>query len=374
MIRVIHILEATLGGTRRYIENILEISDPAIIQSGLIYSSLRCDEQFRELLERCRSMGWELYEVPMVRAIYPRKDINGIMKARTILKQFKPQIVHCHSSKAGGIGRLAARSLLGVRPAILYSPHALSVYPLARYIEKWLAKITDIYIAVSESEKVQISQQCRVCIDKVRVVSPAIEVDYFQPIERSEARGRLGLDPDKPLVLGIGRLVDQKDPMTFVSIFKLLQGKVPLIQAIWVGDGELRAKVESQIVQSGLRNKMMITGWLEDVRPYIAAADVVLIPSRYEGFPYTVAEVLAMERPVVATRVTGTVDIISEGQSGVLFKLDDLEGGAEAVSQLLRSPAMAIEMGRQGRQVICQNYNINVMKRNLNDVYEQVVL
>lgn len=373
MIRVLHILEATLGGTRRYIENISEISNPAIIQSGLIYSPLRCDEQFVGLLEYCRAKRWALFEVPMVRAINPWNDMKAILKVRAIIKQFNPKIVHCHSSKAGGVGRAAARLLSGKRPMLLYSPHALSIYPYAQYLEQWLAKITDFYVAVSESEKIQIADQCRVSRDQIRVVSPAIEVDHFQPIQRREARITLGLDQDIPMVVGIGRLVEQKDPVAFVNIIELLQRNISQIQAIWVGDGELRANIEAQIDRSGLRDNIHITGWQEDVRPYIAAADVVLIPSRYEGFPYTAAEVSAMERPVVATRVTGIVDIIKDGSSGVLFEVDDLDGGAEAVHRLLKSPSTAIEMGKQGRNIICQNYNIEVMKRNLNDLYRQVI-
>ena len=256
---------------------------------------------------------------------------------------------------------------------LLYSPHALSIYPYAQYLEQWLAKITDFYVAVSESEKIQIADQCRVSRDQIRVVSPAIEVDHFQPIQRREARISLGLDQDIPIVVGIGRLVEQKDPVAFVNIIELLQRNISQIQAIWVGDGELRANIEAQIDRSGLRDNIHITGWQEDVRPYIAAADVVLIPSRYEGFPYTVAEVSAMERPVVATRVTGIVDIIKDGSSGVLFEVDDLDGGAEAVHRLLKSPTTAIEMGRQGRYIICQNYTIEVMRHNLNDVYQQVI-
>jgi len=373
--RVLHVVEASLGGVRRYLENIVEALEPQMVQGGLVYSTRRCDKQFWHLLERCRAQGWELFEVPMVRSIHPWHDFQGWRGVRRAIRSFRPQIVHCHSSKAGALGRLAVGSLAPSRPQVCYTPNALATNLGAHFkvIEQWLARKTALFVAISESEKREIMEVCQVPPDRVVVAWPIIDVAHYAPTDQEATRRQIGLPPEYPVVVGLGRLSYQKDPLTFIRMVERLKQEWPELRALWVGDGELRPQFEQAIEAKGLQETIALVGWQEDVRPFIAAADVIIMPSRYESFGYVTAESLAMARPVVATRVTGTIDIIEDGLTGLLFEPEDWEAGAAAVARLLRSAAEAAALGAAGRDRVRQIFTCAAMRESLLKAYRQAL-
>lgn len=374
-IYVLHILEATLGGTRRYLENILDASRSSLYHHGLVYSTHRSDKQFWDFLGRCQSQGWETWEVPMVRSIHLSRDLTAYRQVRQIIRKFEPDIVHCHSSKAGGVGRLAAWLLGSYRPRIVYTPNALAVHIGVHYgiIERLLAPLTDLFVAISESEKREIIKVCGVPPERVAVVWPVIAPEHFVPYEKDEARRSIGVSVDVPLVVGVGRLSYQKDPLTFLRIVNYLKAEFPHLRAIWVGDGELRQQMEREIHRREMEETLWITGWQEDIRPFVSAADVVLITSKYESFGYVTAEALAMARPVVATRTTGTVDILLERQSGFLFERGHWLDGANAVAKLLNNPDEARAMGLRGRDHVVQFFSLERMRKSLYKAYRIIL-
>ena len=363
-----------MGGVRRYLENIADALVVGEIACGIVYSTRRCDQQFWPLLERFRASAWQLFEVPMVRAIHPGRDARNLWQIRHAVQSFQPHVVHCHSSKAGALGRLATRICVSPRPVTIYSPHAtaIRVSPGVKTVERCLAKLTDWFVAVSRSEAKELETELRVPAERVRVVWPVIDVDYFSVTDKADARRRIRVAEDSLLLVAMGRLCHQKDPLTFIKIAKTLAREFSRLQAIWVGDGELCAEMKRQIEKEGLLETVRITGWQDDVRPYVAAADVVILPSRYESFGYATAEALAMGRPVVATRVTGTVDLISDGEYGLLFDPGDWMGGAMATRHLLRSPERAQSMGAAGCKFVAESFAMNRMRKSLSNLYNQV--
>ena len=188
-IRVLHVLEATLGGTLRYMENIAAATEDTQIVFGLAYGSARADSRLQPLLERARAMGWLTYPIDMRREIGPRNDFSAFVKLRQAIGRFKPHILHCHSSKAGALGRAAASSRLR-RPIRLYSPAAIAAPLGAKYleIEKMLARYTDRFVAVSDSERADIVGWSLAEQSSVDVVYPWIDLEYFKPSSRHHAR------------------------------------------------------------------------------------------------------------------------------------------------------------------------------------------
>ncbi len=136
-----------------------------------------------------------------------------------------------------------------------------------------------------------------------------MDVRHFQPSSQQNARQALGIGSG-PLVLAIGRLTAQKDPLAFLRVTEYLYARQPDIRAIWVGSGEREAEFLSEIAAAQMQDVVRVVPWQHDVRLYIAAADVLLSTSRFESFGYVAAEALAMKRPVVASDVTGTRDIM----------------------------------------------------------------
>jgi glycosyltransferase involved in cell wall biosynthesis len=366
--RVLHVVEATGAGTLRVLENIITASAASTIAMGMVYSRERCDPRFGEVLERAEAVGWETYELPMVRRIDPLADLSCVRRLRRIVSSFEPHVLHCHSSKAGGIGRLAVR-LPGTRPYVIYSPHALSAHlgPHYAMVERCLAPLTDLFIADSESEKQEIVAHRLAPEDRVKTVYLAVDTTHFAPHDRAAARRELGLD-GRPLVVGLGRMAEQKNPLGFVRIVARAKRAIPRLRAIWVGDGSLRRTVEEHLRAESLQDDVTIAGWQDDVRPYIAAANVVLSSATYESFGYIVAESLAMLRPVVASAVTGTIDILRDLEVG-LYTPGDEAAAARALQQLLEDPAMAVTVASTGRQLVRERFSVKGMWDGLLDAY-----
>lgn len=366
--RVLLVLEATLGGTRRYLEDIFDALGGGS-HVGLAYSLHRSDASFGSLLERIRSAGWQLFEIDMHREIEPRNDFACVLALRRVYAQFKPDVVHAHSSKAGALARLAT---FGVRrrPGIVYSPNAIAaeLHPIYHVVERILATRLDVLAAVTGSERRQLEGMRLVPPERVRVIVPTIRADVFSPVDARAARAQLGL-ADVPLIVAVGRLTEQKDPLAFVEIVASVRRRIRGLRAMWIGDGELRDAMERRIAELDLIDVLSITGWLEDVRPYIAASDVVVSSASYESFGYSNAEALAMQRPVVASAITGTVDVVTSDTEALLYRYRDVEAAAERAVRLLQDAPYAEAVAQRAREKMLATFSIAETRRGLVEAY-----
>lgn len=371
-LRVLHVLEATLGGTLRYIENLLDALAPFNVPSALAYSVSRADHRLEPVLARARELGWTLYLVPMQREIHPRLDLNSAWSLARAMRQFCPTVVHCHSSKAGALGRIVGWTMQP-RPRMVYSPHALA--PASRYlrIERGLSRLTDFFLAVSASEREQMVMLCVSRAEGTGVVYPTIDTELFRPRSRPAARAELELAQGIPMLLAIGRMTGQKRPLDYLDVFGRVRQQYPNCFGVWVGDGELRRAFEQRAAELGLLPHLRITGWISDVRSYIAAADVVVSTSAFESFGYNLAEALAMERPCVGSRVPGTADVLAAFGDDAFFPAGDTAQAAARVIGLLRSPEQAAALARVGRTMVMQQFSTQAMRRDLLSFYGTVL-
>lgn len=373
-IRVLHVLEASLGGTRRILEGIVYASAGLPIENYLVYSSLRADSGFWELLEEIKRRGWHTIRIDIPRRI-GWSDIAAGLKLKKALRDIRPDIIHCHSSKAGGVVRTVIGSPELRKAKIVYAPHALAVH-LRRYylhLEKALAFRTNLFLGDSPSECEEIVALGLAPRERVDVLYPAIDISYFSPIDACNARAKIGIDSG-PLVVGIGRLTMQKDPLEFLRVMKEVIEQNRDVRAIWVGDGELRADFENEAKHLGLDKHVSITGWVDDVRPFVAAADVVLSTSRYESFGFLVAEPLLMARPVVSSAVTGPIDILSGwGGEDLLFPQGATFEAAERVSWLLGNRLAADKFATLGRNASISRFGIAAVREKMAAIYGRLL-
>ncbi len=368
-LRVLHVLEATLGGTLRYMENIAEASQGLDIISGFAYGTSRADSRLIPFLQQISKLGWSTFPVDMRREIRPWQDLRAWFQLRAAVKTFAPHIIHCHSSKAGALGRTMALSNKQ-RPARVYSPHALAA-PLGNMylsIEKFLSGFTEQFIAVSDTERTEMLSFSLAEEYAISVVYPSVDVTRFRPASSRVARQVLGFGAE-PLVLAIGRLTAQKDPAAFLRIMELVYVKDPQAKGVWVGSGEDEEEMQHLIRSADLGEIVRIVPWQHDIRTYIAAADVVVSTSKFESFGYVTAEALAMNRPVVATDVTGTRDIMLGKLGKWLYPLGREDVAAQMVSDLLQDPINASSVGELGRSEVLQHFNTSRMRESLMQAY-----
>jgi glycosyltransferase involved in cell wall biosynthesis len=366
--RVLQVIESTLGGTRRYLEDVFDALGPGP-HNGLAYSLHRADTGFLELLERIRSAGWTLYEIDMHRRIDPIHDAACVFAMRKVFRQFRPDVVHAHSSKAGAVARLATIGMTR-RPGLVYSPHSIGVN-LGRIfglIERVLAMRLDVLSAVTPSEREELRALNLVPPSRIHVIVPTIRPDIFLPADRSAARSLLDL-PDGPLVIAIGRLTAQKDPLAFAEFVHALRARIRPLRAVWIGDGELRGAFKERIEELQLGNVLSITGWLDDVRNYVAACDLLVSTSSYESFGYVTAEALAMSRPVVASAITGTVDIVTTSVDEQLYRYRDIAAAVTLAERLLLDPERARAVATSGRDYVLSTFSTLAMRTGLANAY-----
>ena len=366
-LRVLHVLEATLGGTLRYMENIAECLGGTDLELGFAYATARADSRLEPLLTQLERGGWKLYPVHMCREINVAAEIESVRKLRWVLQKFRPDVVHCHSSKAGVLGRVASL-LVRPSPAVVYSPHALAI-PLGRrylYIERLLRKLAGRFIAVSDSEAGDIVHYQLATPDRVTVAYPMIDCNYFTPSANRDTSGGV---TGPFTVMGVGRLTAQKDPLRFVAIVRRLQEIMPGVEGVWIGDGELRERFE-QLTATG-PGPIHLVPWQRDIRPFLSAADVLLSTSRYESFGYMVAEALALEVPVVASRICGTSDILIEEFAGNMYEPGDDAGAAALLRRVLQDPTRARQWAASARAMVRERFNSRSMREALLDAYSR---
>jgi glycosyltransferase involved in cell wall biosynthesis len=372
-IRVLHILEATLGGTLRYMENVATATEGSEIVSAFAYGMARADSRLHPFLDSVTKMGWTSYATDMRREISVRNDLTSFRQLRRAVLHFAPDVIHCHSSKAGALGRAVA-ALQARMPARVYSPHALAAHLGRKYlrIEKLLSRHTDRFIAVSDSERTEILGFSLAKEQAVSVVYPTVDCEHFAPSSRDNARRLLGLGA-APLVVSIGRLTAQKNPAAFIEIIHRLHERRPDIQAIWVGSGTGDLDFPAMVKAARMEAVIRIVEWQHDVRQYIAAADILLSTSKFESFGYVAAEALSMNRPVVASDITGTQDIMRGALQEFLYPADQPERATQLILQLLQSPDQAAAVGTLGRAEIQSRFSKQRMRENLVEAYRKTL-
>lgn len=261
---------------------------------------------------------------------------------RRIVARVQPDVVVLHSAKAGLAGRLAVR---GAVPTV-YVPHAWSFEAvrgrLAAACTAWEAfagRWTDAIVCVSADEADR--GRAAGITARTEVVANGVDVEALQPRDRAQARARLGL-PDAPTVVCVGRLAEQKGQDLLLRAWPAVAAAVPGARLVLVGDGPERVALEA-----GARNDVQFAGSRDDAPDWLAAADVVALPSRWESTPLISLEAMAMGRPVVAFEVDGIRTAF--GDTGVVLEQGDVAGMTGALIRLLEAPEAATAAGAAAR-------------------------
>lgn len=304
-----------------------------------------------------RISGAELYRVrSLVRAIRPLQDIKALFSLTRLLRRIRPMIVHTHSSKAGILGRWAAR-LAGVS-VIVHSVHGFGFTPtqhpiLKRFLillERWASGFTQWVFTDSEANRQQGIALGLFTGDRSAMLPPGIDLQAIRAvrIDRDDKRRSLGLDPMRPLIGMVAPFKPQKSPLDFVRVASRVCRQRSDAHFVLVGDGELRQAVEEEIRRLGLVHSITLTGWRRDVPEIMKCLDVFLLTSEWEGLPRVYLEALSCGVPAVGTCVDGAAEVVIDGVNGFLKEPGDIEGLAGRVLWLLNHPEEAKVMGSQG--------------------------
>ncbi len=374
-ISVLHILESTSAGAARYVADVLLNLDLEAFDVSFAFSMIRADARFRKDLEKMRARGIATFEIPMTRGIDPLADGRAFFRLYRLLRKSRFDIVHCHSSKAGFLGRIAAK--LAYRDTLtLYSPHAIaiSVKPVYWYLEKFAAPFTDAMVGVSASECDQLAEYRLVPSSKLEYITAAIDVGGCENLNGGEdVRDRFNIPKDVVLVGTAGRLAPQKDPLTFLKVADIIRRQNIAAHFLWIGDGELREKVVAEARALGVESMITFAGYCQNLLPVVSAIDVFALTSVYESFGYVTCEAMALSKPVVGTNVAGTKELVVDGTTGFLVEPRDAEAFAEKLAILIQDAALRKSMGRAGRVRAEKEYDLARMIGEIEQFYRKLM-
>ena len=311
--------------------------------------------------------GVELFHVPeLQRDPDALKDMSALKSLVKLFRRRRPDVVGTHLSKAGALGRVAAR-IAGVR-VIVHTYHAKAFYVFDQrwkeqatiLSERVLTRLGSGSIVVSEKQKRDFVNLRIDSPGRLRVVRYGLKLERYleAPSLPHTLREEIGLPPASRLVGVVGRLVNMKGQEVFIRAAVTLARQFDDLFFVLVGDGDDRPRYETLVDELRLRDRVIFLGWRRDVPSVLGNFDVVVLPTvnDFEGTPLAVIEALAANRPVVATDVGGVSEVIRDGETGLLVPVRDEGAIVRAVAAMLSNSAQASEMAERGRHLVSQRY------------------
>jgi glycosyltransferase involved in cell wall biosynthesis len=377
--RVLHVItRLTLGGSSEasiaQIEALERAGYPCTLAVGFAESE-------RDVMARARQRGCRLVDIPgLGREAAPARDLRALAGLVRVIRRERPTIVHTHTSKAGFVGRLAAR--LTRVPIVLHQPHGHILYG---YYGPWRTKA---YVALERlaagwSDRLVMltdrgaEQHLAHRIGKpgqFATVPSGVPVAALRAAAppRATARARFDVAADAFVIAGVGRLVPIKGFDLLVEALPAVAAALPATRALLVGGGPLRGALEARAAALGVADRVRITGPTQDVVGALAAADVLVAPSRNEGMGRAIVEAMALGVPPVATTVGGIPAVVEDGVSGRLVPPEDAPALARALIELGRDPAPRAKLGEAARRR-AELFSSEEAGRRLLALYEEML-
>jgi glycosyltransferase involved in cell wall biosynthesis len=318
----------------------------------------------------------------LVQPIAPLKDTLALLDLSIFLKKNPYDIVHTHNSKAGILGRLAAK-LAGV-PVIVHTVHGFAFHDqepvwrqsLFRHLERLGSRWCDKMIFISQPLIDWALEERITEREKIEKIYSGIQLDQFHPVTadvKMKNRERWQLKKEEAVVGIVSKLWEGKGHTTLIESFKVLKQRIPNARLIIVGEGDLYSELLRAVNENGLRESVLFTGFQMDVAKVLSTFDVAVLPSFFEGMGRVLLEAMAMEKPVVASRVGGIPDLVKHNVNGLLVPPGDVIELANALERLLSDNRLARSMGQEGRKRIQEQFSSEVMVRSIHRVYQDLL-
>lgn len=326
----------------------------------------------------------EAIETPnLVREVNPIKDWRCYGDLCRLIRSWKPDVVHTHSSKAGILGRLAAWKQRV--PCVVHTIHGP---PFHRYEARWrnaiyilseriAAKRCHAIVCVADAMREQFLAARIGRPEQYLTIYSGMEVDRFinPQWQRSEVRRELRFHEEDFIVGTVARLAENKGHDDLLDALEPVMRNHANVRLLWVGDGWWRERLLERVRTMGLQDRVVTTGLVppEHIPKYMQAMDVLVHPSYREGLPRTVTQALLSALPVVAYDVDGTKEVCITGETGRLVSPGDLAGLREAVIWMMEHARERAAMGQRGREMCRHRFAASTMVNELEKVYAAVL-
>ncbi|MFF4028742.1 glycosyltransferase [Streptomyces sviceus] len=362
--RVLHLTQPVDGGVARVVTDLVR----AQVAAGL-HVTVACPEA--PLTAGLRDLGADVRRWEATRSPGPAL-VGEVRRLARVIEEVRPDLVHAHSAKAGLAGRIAVRG----RIPTVFQPHAWSfeavggvTAALALGWERRAARWSARTVCVSEAER-RTGLRAGIA-GRWSVIPNGIDTDRFRPAAADTVRARLlpGVDPAAPLVVCVGRLCRQKGQDVLLRAWDAVLRRVPDARLVLVGDGP-----ERDVLRARAPESVLFAGAVADAVPWYRAADLVVLPSRWEGMALAPLEAMACGRPVVMTDVDGARESLPPAlASRCLVPPQNPAALADAVAALLLDPPLRESLGHQGRRHVLSTHDVRRASEAVAGLYRDLL-
>ena len=375
-IKILHVItHLPIGGAQDNTLYTVELLDKEKYDISL------CCNLDGDLVERAKKIeAIKLFDISFLcREVSPYRDIRAFLSLYKLFKEEDFTIIHTHSSKAGLLARLAA--VLNKTPIVIHTIHGFAFNDFMNmfkknffiYVEKLLAKWTDVLITVSNLNKKKIIDLNIAHENKIKNIYSGIDLSLFTNKRNDEFRKELNLENDHLLLGSVGRLSNQKDPITMIEAFGIISKPFPNAHLALVGDGELKGKILEKIDQLKLNDRIHLTGNKNNPWSVYHSMDLFIMSSIYEGLGRSITEALSCGVPVVCTDVEGVPEIVRDNITGILVRPKDSNKLADAIIRTLNDMETAKKMAEEGRRFVNDNFDVNKMVNDIDSLYNTLL-
>ena len=321
-----------------------------------------------KLLRRAADKGIASRELGLRSAFHP----GAVTELVEFMKTLETDILVGHGYKGNIVGRLATWSagipFLAVSRGWTAESRRIRFYEV---LDRLFLRLADAVVAVSEGQRRKILA-CGVRPDKVWVIHNAIDLEaYPGPAEKS-ARDELGIPLNAILVTTAGRLSPEKHHLGLVEAARLVLAKMPDVYFVVFGEGVLRTELEIAVADAGIGHRFFLPGFRSDVRSVLHETDIFVLPSHTEGLPNVILEAFACRKPVVATNVGGTPEVVLHGDNGLLVQPNDMEELAASLMALCASAGMRQSLGEKGYRLVKEQFRYDHQTKLYINIYKRM--
>ncbi|MET0466847.1 MAG: glycosyltransferase family 4 protein [Chitinophagaceae bacterium] len=305
-------------------------------------------------------------------------DFTKWKQVRSLLVEEKVELIHAHGTRANSNVLWAARSL-GI--PVIYTIHGWSFHQDQGMLlknmrvmgEKYLTRKTDVNISVSVSN--QRAGQELIRGFQSRIINYGIDQKKFDPTRSyPDVRKQLNIPEGKTLLLFIARFTSHKQPLALIKAFAKALPQNPDMHLLMVGDGDQKAEGIRLIEQLGIKESITLENFRQDVPAVLAAADIFILPSLWEGLPIALLEALTMGKAIIASNVDGTCDVIDHGKNGLLVETDGLvDNLVSPLVQLSKDKPLQEQLSKNALATVHEKFTVGIMMEKIEKLYNELL-